>query len=104
MHTFTHPPTGKRHLLDSSPSQKTIRYPATDEFMAQSYCGCASVTLRMGDLTQLPVLEADLDDDSDWCQSCVTHGPIVSATTGTDSTDDQPTDATNNVNGQLTSY
>ena len=97
MYTFTHPETGKRHLLRSSPQQKTLRFPGSDEFTAHSYCGCASVTLRKGDLSRLSTPEVDLADDSDWCRFCTRVGPLLptrSDTDTTDSTDDQQADAT----------
>lgn len=77
MKSFEHPSSGKTHLLKSDKRQMTVRYPVSDEFYARPYCGSPSVTLRHGDLDQLPVPEADLDDDTDWCERCVEAAPIL---------------------------
>lgn len=104
MNVFEYPETGKTHLLRSNPRQKTVKYPVSDEFHAESYCGCASVKLRHGDLDELPFPEADaLDTDRNWCQRCVEVGPIVPSGEADEMSEERANATSDNYEG-ITSY
>lgn len=76
--TFEHPSTGLVHILygEQTPvAQKTLRYPESEEFFAQSRCGNATVALRRGDLGAVPLV-VEAADVMHVCDACLEYSEV----------------------------